>query len=85
MEKFLPIATVALIIIFVAYVRRGHTKKICPECDSSRIRTVDQHLKELQQDKTKGYGVKLDVQLIIETQYRCKACNHSWTVIAPEK
>ena len=31
-----------------------------------------------------NFGMKLDVQLIMETQYRCRACEHSWSVTAPE-
>lgn len=84
MEFIIPIAAIALIAIFVGYVRRSQTKVSCPACDSPNVRQVDQHLKELKQDSKMGYAVKLDVQLILETKYRCQNCNHSWTVIAPE-
>jgi len=84
MEIFIPVAAVVLIAAFVGYLRRGQQKIICPQCDSSQVRLVDQQLKELKQDQTVGYAVKLDVQLIMETKYRCQACNHSWSVIAPE-
>jgi transposase-like protein len=84
MGIIVPISAVALIVIFVAYVCRGQIKMSCPECNNSQVRTVDKQLKELKQDQTMGYAVKLDVKLIIETRYRCQACSHSWTVIAPE-
>lgn len=84
MEIVVAITAVVLIAIFVGYVQRGQQKAACPQCASSQVRTVDQQLKELKQDQTTGYAVKLDVQLIMETQYRCQACSHSWTVIAPE-
>jgi hypothetical protein len=95
MEIIVPIAAVVLIIIFVAYVRRGQTKIGCPNCESLQVRTVDQQLKKLTQDRTSGhnlkgiggiggFGMKLDVQLIVETHYRCRSCEHSWSVIAPE-
>ncbi len=84
MEIFVPIAAVVLVAFFVGYLQRGKQKIRCPECENTQIRLVDQQLKELKQDQTKGYAVKLDVQLIMETTYRCQACNYSWTVIAPE-
>ena len=84
MEIFIPVAAVVLVAFFVGYLQRGKQKISCPTCDSSQVRVVDQQLKELKQDQTMGYAVKLDVRLIMETQYRCQACNHSWTVIAPE-
>jgi len=84
MEIVAPITAVMLIAIFVGYVRRGKQKISCPGCDSAQVRIVEQQLKELKQDRTIGYAIKLDVQLIMETQYRCQACGHSWAVIAPE-
>lgn len=95
MEYFIAVTAVALIFIIVAYVRRGQQKSACPQCASLQIRTVDQQLRELQQDNRTGknleglggiggFGKKLDVQLIMETRYRCLDCNHIWTVIAPE-
>lgn len=85
MEIIVPLSAIALIVIFVGYVRRGQQKPLCPACASLQVRLVDQQLKELKQDQTVGYAVKLDVQLIMETQYRCQACNHTWSVTAPEK
>lgn len=84
MEILLLIAAVALIVIFAGYLRRGREKIVCPQCGSSQLRTVEQQLKELKQDQTIGYAVKLDVQLIMETKYRCQACDHAWRVVAPE-
>lgn len=84
MELFILVAAVVLTITFVAYIRRGQVKMHCPQCDSASVRTVERQLKELKQDQTIGYAVKLDVQLIMETQYRCKACEHSWSMTAPE-
>lgn len=85
MDIFLPLTAVVLIAIFVSYLRRARQKISCPECESSQVRIVEQQLKELKQDQTTGYAVKLDVQLIMETQYRCQNCEHSWAVIAPER
>lgn len=84
MEILLPITAVILIAVFVGYLRRERQKISCPACNSSQIRAVEKQLKELKQDRATGYAVKLDVQLIMETKYRCQACDHTWTVIAPE-
>lgn len=84
MEILVPVSAVVLIAIFVGYVRRTQQKTQCPQCNSSQVRTVDKQLKELKQDQTIGYAVKLDVKLIMETRYRCQACSHSWAVIASE-
>ncbi len=84
MEILLPVTAVILIALFVGYLRREQRKISCPQCESLRVRIVEQQLKELKQDQTIGYAVKLDVQLIMETEYRCQACGHTWTVIAPE-
>jgi transposase-like protein len=84
MELLIPVATIVLIVIFVGYVRRGQPKISCPQCADTEVRLVEQQLKELKQDSTMGYAVKLDVQLIMETSYRCQNCNHTWTVTAPE-
>jgi DNA-directed RNA polymerase subunit M/transcription elongation factor TFIIS len=56
----------------------------CPNCETKNVRIVDQQLKELKQDETIGYATKLDVKLIMETHYRCRECDHKWTVTAPE-
>ena len=92
MEFVLALAAIALTIIFVAYLRRSQPKISCPQCTGTQIRTVEQQLKQLKQDsRIEGFGVidslgtKMDVQLIMETQYRCQACEHSWSVTAPEK
>lgn len=96
MELFILVAAFVLIITFVAYIRRGQVKISCPKCNSPKIRTVDQQLIKLTQDSRSGHnlkgiggigglGTKLDVQLIMETQYRCQDCEHSWSVTAPEK
>ena len=96
MEFFILLAAFVLAIAFVAYVRRGQHKISCPQCSSVQVRTVDRQLKKLTQGRAIGqdvkdlgglgnFGIKLDVQLIMETQYRCQACSHAWTVIAPEK
>jgi transposase-like protein len=85
MEFIIPIAAVILIVAFVAYLQRGQQKISCPQCDSAQIRNVEQQLTELKQDQTMGYAVKLDVQLIMKTTYRCQTCNHTWTVTAPER
>jgi transposase-like protein len=85
MEILVPIAAVVLIVIFVGYVRHGQQKIHCPQCSSPQVRVVDQQLKKLKQDQTMGYAVKLDVQLIMETSYRCQNCNHTWAITAPEK
>ena len=84
MEFILPLAVVVLIAVFVGYVRRGQQKTNCPECGSTQLHIVDKQLKELKQDSTRGYSVKLDVSLILETRYRCQMCNHTWLVTAPE-
>ena len=95
MELFILVAAVVLTITFVAYIRRGQVKMRCPECDGASVRTVDQQLKKLTQGRAIGqdvkdlgglgnFGMKLDVQLIMETQYRCRSCEHSWSVTAPE-
>ena len=84
MEFFILLAAFVLAIAFVAYVRRGQHKISCPQCSNAQVRRVDQQLKELKQGESMGYSVKLDVQLIMETQYRCQACEHSWSVTAPE-
>ena len=84
MEFILPLAAIVLIVAFVGYVRRGQQKTNCPECGSTQLRIVDKQLKELKQDTTRGYSVKLDVSLILETRYRCQVCNHTWLVTAPE-
>ena len=84
MDILLPIATVALIAIFVGYLRRNKQQVSCPQCNSSKVRIVEQQLNELKQDQTAGYAVKLDVKLIMETKYHCQVCNHTWTIIAPE-
>lgn len=84
MEILLPIAAVVLVLVFVGYVRRGQPKTNCPQCGGTQLRIVDKQLKELKQDTTKGYSMKLDVSLILETRYRCQACNHTWLITAPE-
>ncbi len=84
MDIILPLAAVVLVATFVGYLLRGKQKISCPACASSQIRVVDQQLKELKQDATSGYAVKLDVKLIMETHYRCQACGHSWSITAPE-
>lgn len=84
MEIILPLTAVILVAIFVGYLRRERLKFSCPECDSSQVRVVEKQLKELKQDHTIGYGMKLDVKLTMETKYHCQACGHTWTVIAPE-
>ena len=84
MEILLLFTAVILIAVFVGYLRRERLKFSCPECDSSQIRVVEKQLKELKQDRATGHAVKLDVQLITETKYRCQACSHIWTAIAPE-
>ena len=92
MELFILATAVVLIVVFVAYIRRSQTRISCPQCSSAQVRTVDQQLKQLKQDSNlQGFGVidslgtKLDVQLIMETQYRCQGCEHSWSVTAPEQ
>lgn len=86
MEILVPLAALVLVVIFVAYVRRGQQPKVsCPQCGSGQVRLVEQHLEKLKQDESAGYAVKLDVQLILETTYRCQTCQHSWTVVAPER
>lgn len=85
MEILLPVAAVAMLVIFIGYLRREQTTISCPECESVRVRQVDQQLKHLKQDAKMGYGVKLDVQLILETRYACQSCHHRWTVTAPEQ
>lgn len=84
MEIVIPVAAVALIIIFVGYLQRSKPKMSCPQCSSAQVRQLEQQLKELKQDNTIGYSIKLDVQLIMETKYRCKNCEHTWTITAPE-
>ncbi len=85
MELLLPAAAAALVIFFVGYLRRSQEKITCPQCHSSQLRQVEQQLKEIRQDGGKiGYATKLDVQLIMETSYRCQNCSHTWTVTAPE-
>jgi Zn finger protein HypA/HybF involved in hydrogenase expression len=85
MEIILAAATVALVIVFVNYLRREQRKISCPQCNGGEVRVVDKQLKALKQDQTVGYGVKLDVQLIMETHYHCQTCNHSWTETGPER
>ena len=85
MEIVVIMAAVLLLIIFVFYLRRGRQTISCPACSSKQIRTVEQQLEKLTQDRSVGYAVKLDVQLIMKTDYRCQQCAHSWTVIAPER
>jgi DNA-directed RNA polymerase subunit M/transcription elongation factor TFIIS len=84
MEILLPITAVILVAVFVGYLRRERPKLSCPKCVSSRVRLVEKQLKELKQDRATGHAVKLDVQLIMETKYRCQACGHTWNIIAPE-
>ena len=84
MEFVIIIAALVLVAAFLAYVRRGQQKISCPECANQQVRQVEQQLKELKQDSTMGYAVKLDVKLIMETTYRCQTCHHTWTVTAPE-
>jgi hypothetical protein len=83
-EIFLPITAVILIVVFVGYLRRERPKISCPACNSTQVRTVEKQIKELKQDRATGHAVKLDVQLIMETKYRCQACDHTWNLIAPE-
>ena len=84
MEILLPITAVILVAVFVGYLRRERPQLSCSACDSLQIRLVEKQLKELKQDRSTGHAVKLDVQLIMETKYRCQACDHTWTIIAPE-
>lgn len=84
MEILLPIGAIVLIVFFVGYLQRGKQKVSCPECNSVQVRIVEQQLKQLKQNQTMGYATKLDVQLIVETAYRCQACQYTWQVTAPE-
>ena len=84
MEILLPITAVILIAVFVGYLRRERPKISCPACNSLQVRVVEKQLKELKQDRATGHAVKLDVQLIMESKYRCQACGHTWTAISPE-
>ncbi len=84
MEFLLPIGAVVLIVFFVSYLQRGKQKVSCPECNGFQVRIVEQQLKQLKQNQTMGYATKLDVQLIMETVYRCQTCQHTWQVTAPE-
>ncbi|WP_420644557.1 hypothetical protein [Candidatus Leptofilum sp.] len=84
MEIVIVVTVVGLGILFAGYLRRSRPKIACEECDSTQVRQLEQSLKKLQQDEIIGLGMKLDVQIIMETRYRCQDCNHSWTVIAPE-
>lgn len=85
MEFVIVVSLAAFIAIFAGYLRRSSSKIICPECESKQVRQLEQHLKKLQQDEIIGLGLKLDVQLIMETKYACQKCGHKWQVIAPEK
>lgn len=84
MEIVLPIAAVALIVVFVGYLRRSQPKISCPQCRSQEVRQLEQQLEKIRQDSTMGYAVKLDVKLIMKTTYRCQTCGHTWTITAPE-
>lgn len=84
MEFIVIIAAVALILTFVAYLRRAQPKITCPACGSVQVRQVEQQLKRIEQDTSVGYATKLDVRLIMETSYRCQNCNHTWAITAPE-
>ena len=85
MEIFLAAAAILLVVVFLNYLRREQQKTSCPQCSGKQIRIVEQQLKELKQDQTVGYGAKLDVQLIMRTQYHCQTCNHNWTETGPER
>ncbi len=84
MEIVIVVTAVALIIIFVGYLQRSKPKISCPQCNNTQVRQLEQQLKKLQQDEIIGLGMKLDVQLIMETKYRCQNCEHTWTITAPE-
>lgn len=85
MEIILPVVAAMLIAAFVGYMRRSQVKIICPQCQSRQVRPLEQSLEKIEQDRSMGYAVKLDVKLILKTSYRCQTCGHTWTIIAPER
>lgn len=86
MELIILAAAAFFIYTFINYIRRGNEPVTCPNCEEQQVRVVDQQLKKLSQnDHSDLLGMRLDVKLIMKTQYRCKVCDHGWQVTAPEK
>ena len=86
MELILIAVAAFFIYTFINYLRRNNEPVTCPNCEAQQVRVVDQQLKKLSQDdRTDLLGMRIDVKLLMETRYRCKVCEHSWQVTAPEK